>query len=317
MMGTPVRSAAVTKPPRPNRCRVYRSRNGLPIPLKPSGKTPTSSPAVSNRSASSLQASVVPILRDIVPMNGSSKTRSAPSRRSRRRAGGSSGSATGVISASAGGVPEWLATTSPPPVVGTFFRPWLSTRNHFWKNGRSNGSRRWSVRSGSKPNSSVSYSPVMRRRTNSRPPASCSSQPGGVAGGTYWSSSSGRSGITRASGIAHRPETGSRRGRAQPLADGGRGVTGVLQHGPDARGHRGDQPRRDHRRHGTGVVGQRGLRRVAGCVTELLAQHGGVDHAPEVQEPHLLRRVVDEAEPPRQAADRAERGRGQRDLDAP
>src|SRR5688500_13067819 len=45
MIGFPVRSAAVTRPPRPNRCSVYRPRNGLPIPLQPSGTTPSSSPS--------------------------------------------------------------------------------------------------------------------------------------------------------------------------------------------------------------------------------------------------------------------------------
>ena len=41
MIGAPVRSAADTKPPRPNRWSLYRSLNGLPTPLKPSGQTPT------------------------------------------------------------------------------------------------------------------------------------------------------------------------------------------------------------------------------------------------------------------------------------
>ena len=39
------RSAADTKPPRPKRCSLYRSVYGLPMPLKPSGQTPTISPA--------------------------------------------------------------------------------------------------------------------------------------------------------------------------------------------------------------------------------------------------------------------------------
>ena len=67
MIGTPVRSAAETKPPRPNRCSLYRSANGLPMPLKPSGHTPTSSPSASSRSASALQASVLPCLRPSWP----------------------------------------------------------------------------------------------------------------------------------------------------------------------------------------------------------------------------------------------------------
>ena len=50
MIGTPACSAVRAKPPRPNRCSRYRSLNGLPMPLKPSGNTPTSSPAASSRS---------------------------------------------------------------------------------------------------------------------------------------------------------------------------------------------------------------------------------------------------------------------------
>ena len=79
MIGAPVRSAAVTKPPRPKRCSLYRSLNGLPMPLKPSGQTPTSSPLRSSRSASGWQASVLPVLRASGPRTGVEKTRSAPS----------------------------------------------------------------------------------------------------------------------------------------------------------------------------------------------------------------------------------------------
>ena len=49
------------------------------MPLNPSGHTPTSSPPRSRRSASSLQASVVPPLRARVLTTGDLKTRSAPS----------------------------------------------------------------------------------------------------------------------------------------------------------------------------------------------------------------------------------------------
>ena len=87
MIGLPVRSAADTNPPRPNRCSLYRSANGLPIPLKPSGHTPTSSPAVSRRSASAVQASVLPCLRLSWPTTGIRNTRSAPSMRRYRCAG--------------------------------------------------------------------------------------------------------------------------------------------------------------------------------------------------------------------------------------
>ena len=54
------------------------------MPLKPSGQTPTSSPPRSRRSASSLQASVVPPLRARVLTTGDLKTRSAPSGRRNR-----------------------------------------------------------------------------------------------------------------------------------------------------------------------------------------------------------------------------------------
>ena len=40
MIGTWAARAAATNPPRPNRWSLYRSRNGLPTPLNPSGKTP-------------------------------------------------------------------------------------------------------------------------------------------------------------------------------------------------------------------------------------------------------------------------------------
>ena len=58
MIGAPVRSAAETNPPRPKRCSLYRSAKGLPMPLKPSGHTPTTSPLLSSRSASGAHASV-------------------------------------------------------------------------------------------------------------------------------------------------------------------------------------------------------------------------------------------------------------------
>ena len=156
MIGTPVRRAALTKPPRPKRCSLYRSLNGLPIPLKPSGQTPTSSPADSSRSASALQASVLPALRASGATTGSLKTRSAPSMRRWRCAGWWSSSASAVMTASIGMVPEWLATTSAPPTSGTLSSPRVSTRNHLSYSGRSGGSSTCSVRSGSKPKSSTS-----------------------------------------------------------------------------------------------------------------------------------------------------------------
>src|SRR5713226_1007565 len=38
MIGAPARMAVETKPPRPNLRKRYRSLNGLPVPLTPSGK---------------------------------------------------------------------------------------------------------------------------------------------------------------------------------------------------------------------------------------------------------------------------------------
>ena len=99
------------------------------MPLKPSGQTPTSSPPLSIRSASSLQARVAPPLRAMVLTNGSLKTRSAPSGRRKRPVW--SWIETIVIRPSTGMVPEWLETTSAPPSVGMFSAPRTSMRNHF------------------------------------------------------------------------------------------------------------------------------------------------------------------------------------------
>src|SRR5262245_18837511 len=68
-------------------------------------------------------------------------------------------------------VPAWLATTSPAPASGTWCMPETSTRKYFSYSGRSSGISTDSVRSGSNPNSSISYSPAIRRRTNARAPA--------------------------------------------------------------------------------------------------------------------------------------------------
>ena len=93
MIGPPVRIAADDEAAAAEPLQLVPVANGLPIPLNPSGHTPTSSPAASSRSASALQASVVPGLRLIGPTNGVWNTRSAPSIRSCRCAGWSSCSA--------------------------------------------------------------------------------------------------------------------------------------------------------------------------------------------------------------------------------
>ena len=125
------------------------------MPLNPSGHTPTSSPADMSRSASGVQASVLPCLRASDPIPGSRNMRSAPSIRRWRFAGCSSCRATAVISESSGRVPEWLATTSAPPSAGTWCMPMVSTRNHVRYSGRSAGSSKLSVRSASNPKSST------------------------------------------------------------------------------------------------------------------------------------------------------------------
>ena len=80
------------------------------MPLKPSGQTPTSSPVASSRSASGLQASVLPVLRASGPSTGVVNTRSAPSIRRNRWLGVSSCTAVAVITpSSAHSAPAWLA----------------------------------------------------------------------------------------------------------------------------------------------------------------------------------------------------------------
>src|SRR5262245_4845360 len=76
-----------------------------------------------------------------------------------------------VISESTGMVPAWLATTRPAPTSGMWCMPDTSTRKYFSYSGRSSGISTVSVRSGSNPNSSTSYSPLIRRRTNASAPA--------------------------------------------------------------------------------------------------------------------------------------------------
>ena len=118
MIGTPVRSAAETKPPRPNRCSLYRSRERLADALEAlredadqlaGGEQPLGVRVAGQR--------VAGLAADRAE-NGIWKTRSAPSIRRWRFAGWWSRSATVVISASSGIVPEWLATSRAPPCPG-------------------------------------------------------------------------------------------------------------------------------------------------------------------------------------------------------
>jgi hypothetical protein len=116
--------------------------------LKPSGQTPTSSPPDSSRSASALQARVLPALRASGATTGSVKTRSAPSIRRWRCAGWWSSSASAVITASIGIVPEWFGHDQRAADVRHVVQAAGLDRNHFSYSGRSGGSSTCSVRSG-------------------------------------------------------------------------------------------------------------------------------------------------------------------------
>src|SRR5215831_17674583 len=147
------------------------------MPLKPSGKTPTSSPERSSTWAFAGQARVWPILRAIGPSTGISYTRSAPSSRRFRWAGCSSCSPAWSMSASTGSVPEWLATTSAGPASGTCASPCIWTPNQCWYRARAAGISTRLLNSGSKPNWSTSLSPSSWRRANSRTSATRLRQP--------------------------------------------------------------------------------------------------------------------------------------------
>src|SRR5215472_10733685 len=129
IIGAPVRSAVLAKPPRPNRCSWYLSLNGLPMPLNPSGNTPTTSPAFSRRSASAGCAGTCPLLRATLPRPGTEYTRSAPSSLRLRASGCWSSMPTCSMIASSGSTPEWFATTKAEPYEGTFSTPRSLTRN--------------------------------------------------------------------------------------------------------------------------------------------------------------------------------------------
>ena len=79
-IGARARSATFTKPPRPKRTSVYRSRQGFRAPALPSGKTPTRSPADRIRSAASGLARTAPEPDRVRPRT--------PARRTRGRRGG-------------------------------------------------------------------------------------------------------------------------------------------------------------------------------------------------------------------------------------
>ena len=137
------------------------------MPLNPSGNTPTSSPSCSRRSAFAGHGpGVAGPPGQVAPARGA--RRPGP-----RRAGAGSGAAgcsscSPVCSmiASSGSTPEWLATSSAPPVAGTCSSPRISTRNHCWYSSRASGISSRVLNSGSKPNSSTSPSPVTWRRAN-------------------------------------------------------------------------------------------------------------------------------------------------------
>ncbi len=93
------------------------------MPLNPSGQTPTSSPPQSSRSASALQARVLPALRASSPTTGVPKTRSAPSIRRWRWPGARRARPAPSSPRPSATVPEWLATTSAPPSAGHVLDP--------------------------------------------------------------------------------------------------------------------------------------------------------------------------------------------------
>src|SRR5204863_151780 len=82
-----LRSGTSTKPPRPKRCRRYRSENCLPVPLAPSGKTITSSSSSRSRAALCPLAGTPPTLRMNAEMNGSTNAQSSTRKRAHRGRG--------------------------------------------------------------------------------------------------------------------------------------------------------------------------------------------------------------------------------------
>src|SRR3954454_23159578 len=216
-----------------------------------------------------------------------------------------------------GTVPEWFATTSAPPTSGMFSMPRVSTRKYFSYNGRTAASSTCSVRSASKPKSSIGYSPVTRRRRKASAPATLRSQSGSSASACACcscvrcsshspsatterlqrvpsaatslhrcgrrerlarGSSRPSSGMTRASGI----------GRPSPVDSG---KDELLEHCHPLRVDVAGEP-------ATGDEVVEGFQRpVLRDVTEVLLQPGRVDAATELQELHLLRREVDDAGP--------------------
>jgi hypothetical protein len=155
MIGAPVRRAAETKPPAPEALQLVALAERLADALEALGPD-----------ADQLAAGEQPLG---VGVAGQRVAALAGERRDHRQredeVGGEhpqvavggwwSSSASAVMSASSGTVPEWFATTSAAPVSGTLSSPRVSTRNHVSYSGRSGGSRTCSVRSASKPKSST------------------------------------------------------------------------------------------------------------------------------------------------------------------
>src|SRR4051794_3796364 len=217
--------------------------------------------------------------------------------------------ATWVISASIGTVPEWLATTSAPPTSGMFSIPRVSTRKYFSYNGRTAASNTCSVRSASKPKSSIGYSPVTRRRRKASAPATLRSQSGSSAWACAccsWvrcSSQSPSATTERRQRVPSAATSLQRCGRRDRLARGSSrpssGMTrasGIDRPPPiDAREHQLLEHRHPLR---VDVAGQpaagdevvEGFQRcVLRDVAEVLLEPRRVHAAPELQELHLLR----------------------------
>src|SRR3954454_1665972 len=211
-----------------------------------------------------------------------------------------------------GTVPEWFATTSAPPTSGMFSMPRVSTRKYFSYNGRTAASSTCSVRSASKPKSSIGYSPVTRRRRKASAPATLRSQSGSSASAcaccscVRCSSQSPSATTERRQRVPSAATSLHRCGRRERLARGSSrpssGMTRASGMDRPSAVDTGEDQLLEHR-HPLGIdiasqpapgdeVVKRFQRRVLRHVTEILLQPGRVDASAELQELHLLGREV-------------------------
>ena len=220
-----------------------------------------------------------------------------------------------VISASSAIVPEWLATTSAPPLAGTFSMPRTSTRNQRWYSGRSARHQDLVGQLGVEAelvDLVVAGEPAAQERQQRRRPCGPTSvrrrRPLASAVAALRRSLDGL-GSTR---LGRRDSAGDSAARRALLARGSAIVGPRSRPGDrarptrcalDAPSTRSTRPRhqrvepRAARSRRTWPIGAE-LRREA----ELAAQPGGVDAAAVGEEAQLLRREVDQPRPPDQAA---------------